>query len=507
MQEILNTVINLKPENSRTNISVDFQLNQDYEAIKIECSYEPKNIEDLALAKKLITETLDRQIPSEYRSEWNDWEKFLPLTNLVTLSLDYEEIYIGCAHRHANKQTHIISEMFSSHGFFRHKAKKGKWSAVINVHSVSSLLVPYKLRIFGLDKDDDLSEHFSLKETDSQSYSVQRQNELENTSKEICFKAFELHTHTLNSDGQFTVEELCRNAVQYKYDGIALTDHNTMSGWQDLTDNLENETLPVIRGIEWTTFFGHMLVLGAKEYVDWRYALPDTIDDYIKKIRELDGVVGIAHPNTIGSPMCTGCHWDFNIKNWENVNYIEVWSKPFPTTYFENKLSFDMWTELLNKGYKIAATSGRDWHRADIERVHIVSTYLGIEGNKITTQTATDAIRNGRTYVTSGPTLNISLTKNGNEYIIGDTVPCGEASISVEINENSRREIWDGFNIKPKTIKLTVNGKNFNTLKYNNTVASFNEELPKGWLRIEVYGDYLDMNNVLLAFSSPIYLC
>ncbi len=506
MKEIFNTVVTLRPEDSKTNISVDFQLDRNFAGLKISCSYQPKNIEDVELAEALINEALEKYVPSQHREKWGGWERYLPLTNLVTLSLDYEGSYLGCAHRHSNEQVHYISELFSSPGFIKSKAAKGRWQAVINVHSVSSPTVPYSISIFGLEKDDELpidKEAIEFKTP----ISVKT---FENVStSDVVFKAFELHTHTLNSDGQFTVEELCKNAIAYEYDGIALTDHNTMAGWQGLTPLLAAATLPVIKGIEWTTYFGHMLVLGATEYVDWRQAVPDTIDQHIKKIREVGGVVGIAHPFTVGSPLCTGCNWAFNVSKWENVNYIEVWSKPYPMTHFENPMSFDFWTELLNKGYKIAATSGRDWHGPDKERVHTASTYLGIEG-KLDSESAVDAIREGRTYVTAGPAMDIKLEIGSRTFIIGDTAPQGYGLLKVAIDEKARRGVWEGFNIKPKTIQLTLNGINQRTLKYEQVAhggaVHFNEEFQKGWIRIEVYGDYLDREDTLLAFSSPIYI-
>lgn len=117
--------------------------------------------------------------------------------------------------------------------------------------------------------------------------------------------ASELHTHTVHSDGKFTVEQLCRAAKERELSLIALTDHNTASGLRFLTKALEEETVPVIRGIEWTTFFGHMLVLGCGKHVDWRYVRPPEIDDRIREIHENGGIVGMAHPFSIGSPMYT----------------------------------------------------------------------------------------------------------------------------------------------------------------------------------------------------------
>ena len=43
---------------------------------------------------------------------------YLPIKNLVTVSLDSSREYLGAAHRQSNKQEHIISPAFSSAGFF-----------------------------------------------------------------------------------------------------------------------------------------------------------------------------------------------------------------------------------------------------------------------------------------------------------------------------------------------------------------------------------------------------
>ena len=112
----------------------------------------------------------------------------------------------------------------------------------------------------------------------------------------------ELHCHTVHSDGGFQVNELPQETKKDHLALIALTEHNTFSGYQELDDSI----IPTIKGIEWTTYYGHMLVLGAKEYVDWRDAVPDNIDEKIRAVKAAGGVVGIAHPYQLGSPVCTG---------------------------------------------------------------------------------------------------------------------------------------------------------------------------------------------------------
>lgn len=322
----------------------------------------------------------------------------------------------------------------------------------------------------------------------------------------LQYKALELHSHTKHSDGQFTVQELLEHAHARKYDGIALTDHNTMSGFKEITPELEKSTLPVIHGIEWTTFFGHMLVLNAKKYVDWRLAEQDTIDLYTKAIQKVGGVIGIAHPFVFGSPVCTGCHWEFTVKDWNLIDYIEVWSTTYPNTHSFNQQSLGFWTELLKKGYKISATSGRDWHNPDKddERPHAAATYVGIEEAIVTSDNAADGIKRGRVFVTAGPYMDIKFTKDNKEYNLGDEIDCGVLEISVKIVEDVRSDIWAGFNIKTKTIKIIHNGDIVEY--YNGIEGKFTINVTKGFLKVEIYGDYLEKHDQLLGFSSPLYI-
>lgn len=51
-------------------------------------------------------------------------ENYLPIKNLVTVSLDSSREYLGAAHRQSNKQEHIISSAFSSAGFLRRILQK-----------------------------------------------------------------------------------------------------------------------------------------------------------------------------------------------------------------------------------------------------------------------------------------------------------------------------------------------------------------------------------------------
>ena len=321
------------------------------------------------------------------------------------------------------------------------------------------------------------------------------------------YKPFEMHTHTSNSDGRFSLEDLCEAVRSCGLEGCALTDHNTMSAFDGLPDIPVIGGIPVIRGIEWTTFFGHMLVLLADDFVDWRYARPETIDAFISKVKAVNGIVGIAHPFEIGSPLCTGCHWDFQVKDWSNVDYIEIWSKKEPTKQFDNVLAFQMWTNLLNQGERLAITAGRDWHWVEEPRMHQAATYIGFRDGIISVETVREAFREGRTYVTAGPEIDFSIISDRKEVSLGETIAPGNCTVKAVINTNPRKFFWGQFGIIPREIRIVMN--EVTVCKFESEeIESFSKEILSvpGWIRCELYGDALGETGKLIGCTSPIYI-
>lgn len=308
----------------------------------------------------------------------------------------------------------------------------------------------------------------------------------------------ELHCHTVHSDGAFQVRELLENAKADQLSIIALTDHNTFSGHAELDDTI----LPAIRGIEWTTYFGHMLALGAKEFVDWRDAVPTNIDEKIKEVKSAGGIVGIAHPFQMGSPICTGGRWEFKVNDWNNVDYMEIWHEDLSVISSENKKSLALWTSLLDKGCKIAATYGRDWHRKETSG-HYGCTYIDIDG-EVNEKNALCAIKNGKTVVSSGAKFFFNLHRDGITYSIGDTVKSGNYTFSFFTDLHSRQKDSGEESIRYKKIKIVTNGSKV-ILETGFDKRKVNLSLKKGhWYRAELWGS-VDEKAQVLTITSPVY--
>src|SRR4051794_25222955 len=73
----------------------------------------------------------------------------------------------------------------------------------------------------------------------------------------------DLHSHTDQSDGTFTAEELIAEAVRTGLKALAITDHDTFRGYDMALPFAEKAGLELICGIELSTKFGgasvHML--------------------------------------------------------------------------------------------------------------------------------------------------------------------------------------------------------------------------------------------------------
>jgi hypothetical protein len=308
----------------------------------------------------------------------------------------------------------------------------------------------------------------------------------------------ELHCHTVHSDGDFTVKQLLQSANDDHLQLIALTDHNTTSGYDELDDSIT----PAIKGIEWTTYFGHMLVLGANEFVDWRDANVDNIDEKISQVKACGGLVGIAHPYQIGSPICTGGRWEFNVKNWRNVDYMEIWHESFSGDNFENEKALELWTELLDKGYHLSATYGRDWHRLEKDG-HFGVTYVDIDG-EVNQHNAKKAIRMGKTVASTGAKFFFRVHQKGRTYNLGETMRKGHAVFSFFTDLHSREKNWVNDQVEYDYISLVTNGGQVvMQTAVSERHVSFNVE--KGhWYRGELWGK-VNGNRQLLAVTSPVY--
>lgn len=232
------------------------------------------------------------------------------------------------------------------------------------------------------------------------------------------FKRLELHNHTVESDGSLTCQELTEYLAADHVDAFAITDHNTTSGQKKIEQLLEEKHYPIslIRGMEYTTYFGHILCLNLSKYVPWNSIDQHRPELLFEAAREKGALVGIAHPFSYGDPFARGCRFEMTISDYSKVDFIEIFNNPEPL-HEVNERGTNLWMSLIFSGYQITATSGMDLHnRAKLAGCY--ATYIeGKNGGNIASELDT-AIHTHRTWVSRGALLLTEVLPETNELLL-----------------------------------------------------------------------------------------
>ena len=184
------------------------------------------------------------------------------------------------------------------------------------------------------------------------------------------FKRLELHNHTVESDGSLTCQELTEYLAADHVDAFAITDHNTTSGQKKIEQLLEEKHYPIslIRGMEYTTYFGHILCLNLAKYVPWNSIDQHRPELLFEAAREKGALVGIAHPFSYGDPFARGCRFEMTVSDYSKVDFIEIFNNP-ESLHEVNERGTNLWMSLIFSGYQITATSGMDLHNREAGRL------------------------------------------------------------------------------------------------------------------------------------------
>ena len=232
------------------------------------------------------------------------------------------------------------------------------------------------------------------------------------------FKRLELHNHTVESDGSLTCQELTEYLAADHVDAFAITDHNTTSGQKKIEQLLEEKHYPIslIRGMEYTTYFGHILCLNLAKYVPWNSIDQHRPELLFEAAREKGALVGIAHPFSYGDPFARGCRFEMTVSDYSKVDFIEIFNNP-ESLHEVNERGTNLWMSLIFSGYQITATSGMDLHnRAKLAGCY--ATYIeGKSGGNIASELDT-AIHTHRTWVSKGALLLTEVLPETNELLL-----------------------------------------------------------------------------------------
>ncbi|PAD79405.1 hypothetical protein [Paenibacillus campinasensis] len=146
MDDLLIVEGNVTPLSSKTHITYQFHIDEPAACLDIAFAYSSKALEDREASRRMILEAIDKYAePSISELQKQHWERFVPLQNLLTLSLDDPSGFRGSAHRHPPEQHHLLTEEQASPGFIAGPLPSGIWKLTISIHCVVTPECHYRL--------------------------------------------------------------------------------------------------------------------------------------------------------------------------------------------------------------------------------------------------------------------------------------------------------------------------------------------------------------------------
>lgn len=450
------------------------------EEIMITYSYSPTEENGEVKVDELFSRyQLDNNMAS------SDREYIQSVRNLITISARSSQGYEGSCHRFESTGTVIINNTKSSPGIHTKEIHPGFWDISFNFHALVTEKTEIHCTIHAIHKEATVVQQ-PIQIADIKKERLKRERERKHHSH---YHKVELHSHTVHSDASHTTTELITEAIKQNIGWLAITDHNTISAFDDISTG--NQPLKLIKGLEMTTLHGHFLTLGYQDQspIDWTLINRVNINEKLKEMHEQGLLIGIAHPFDVGSPYCTGCRWQYALDSLEYIDFIEVWNSEDPHYSLSNADAIAKWTQLLNSGIEIPATCGRDWHHSNTTKL---PAFLYVLADEDTAEKdILEAVKLGRSYITLAPQVDMTINE---EWTIGDRIPLdngNEMKIKILLTQST------GVHL----VKIESNlGDLYESYQFDIDcrIGKLDDLM---WLRVSVFDE--DLNRILI--TNPVY--
>lgn len=402
------------------------------------------------------------------------------------------------------------SEFFVSHeaatpGYIPGELPAGTWRIILGLYRVvpQGVDVSFKINIeTGLPNEPrsawatPTSNKFAIQPRSSSVVKSERGVSQRETSAR--WVSGDLHMHTVNSDGDWTVSQLIDAAKDARLDFICITDHNTFSHHAEIDRLSPGQTgLLIIRGEEITTYGGHANAWGlpANTVVDFRVAAGDqkAIARVASDTRRHGALISINHPFAT----CAGCNWSYD-QDANGFDAIEVWNGSWDTS---DEQALAWWDSLLQKGRRITAVASSDSHRP-ANPIGQAATHVAIAGS-LSVTSILESIRGGHVYLTGAATVpsidfEAETPENHATYSIGEAIPLGKSRLV-------RFKLAVGEIFGSRIISLISKGQVMRNITGDADGRPQFVELyvPRDtYFRMEVR----DQNGKMLALTNPIYV-
>ncbi len=297
----------------------------------------------------------------------------------------------------------------------------------------------------------------------------------------------DLHSHTVHSDGSYTLDEAVSIMKALGCDFLATTDHNTVS--QNFAHPKESPVV-LIPGMELTTNDGHANLLGVVDPVtDFRVRRLEHIHAHFAAARDKGAVVVLNHPH------CGDCPWEWGFE--VDHDWVEVWNGPWTD---RNERALAWWHAQLAAGRRIVAVGGSDVHKPHPHVKHAHPTMWAYAVSR-TSAGILEGIGRGHAFISEspeGPAIDFRIGK----AMMGDTAEADDADGKGELRV-SRLHPGD------RVLILSERGlEEERTAGREETLFhAWRAERDRQFYRIEIRRQCPIRNaSVVAALSNPIYL-
>lgn len=151
MDILLNERQELNKSHIQKHIIHEISLKKKYKKVIVEYSFAPKYLEDELENKEIIITAMERYGMNDYSyHEKVGWQEYGKLKNQVTISIDDNNGFRGCAHRRDQYQKYILSTEEASPGFISGEVPMGKFRLTVSIHALVTEKFEYNIKISGI---------------------------------------------------------------------------------------------------------------------------------------------------------------------------------------------------------------------------------------------------------------------------------------------------------------------------------------------------------------------
>lgn len=315
----------------------------------------------------------------------------------------------------------------ASEGAIPGEMTPGTWTVLIDIRALS-MKTSYKLNFYAIQSDEIPA-----------AIDIEFINDHVMNPQAGWYKG-ELHAHSTESDGRFTVKEVVEAAIDYGLDFYSLTDHTTCSQWHKLA-KLQNSKMAIIKSMEITSHLGHANLHGLDEWVDAYIDRPGwSANQAAEEVHRQGGLFCVNHA------FSGHLAWrDFDL-DWSLVDLEEIYHN---LEAANNSYQLSLWDHHLLQGYRIVGVGGIDSHNP-FEGIHELGQVVTwVYADNLSQKGIIDGLRRGQVYISRGPEIRFTAkNQQGSEATMWESLN-NDGSITLLIDVK-----WD----QPLNLFIIKNG-------------------------------------------------